>query len=725
MTPDRNAAAFLALGCVGFVASFPIPAAAQQSGAPTRLEGVTVRDTAVTQEFRAHELQSPKATAPLLDTPRIVDVITNAVIESSASYSVQEALRTVPGITLGAGEGGVASADIPLIRGLDATADTFVDGARDVGSQLRETFAIEQIEVIKGPNTAFGGRSTSAGTINIVSKTPQATDFISGQVAVGTSDFQRVSTDINQQIGDRLAVRLNAMWHDASVAGRDSVRDDRWGVAPSVTWGVGEPFSATFLYYHYETDGIPDYGVPLTSRNQLPGGLREPVDVDYDNFYGLTARDFQESRADAATFLFKGELAPGWVLSDTLRYSRTRNNFIVTNPDDSRGNVAQGYVWRSTKSRDSINKSLVNNLNLAGDFSTGGLEHSTAVGMEFSTSDTRNRPYVVAAGSGTCTPELIASFNCAPLADPNPDDPWVGSVTRSPTLTKVSAEDLSFYAMDTVTIIPQLLLNGGIRWNRFDVTGRTFAPAGNTSFTNKSDFWSWQGAVILKPVENASIYFSYADSKTPPGSDVGEGSNNLSATNDTYRPQATENWEVGAKADLAGGALSLTGALFQLNRSNIIDNDPLAGPIAVASKARIRGFEVGASGALGPVSILAGYTYVDSEIRDDTANRGNPLPNSPKHNVSVTTTVAVTDRLSVGGGAYHASERWADATRLIRADGYWRFDANASLALNDNLSVRLNVQNVGDERYVRKLRNPHFAEPAAGRQAILTVAARY
>lgn len=717
---------FLALGCVGFVASFSGAAAAQQSASPpTRLEGVTVTETAIEEEYRAHELQSPKSTAPLLDTPRIVDVITNAVIESTASFSIEEALRAVPGITLGAGEGGTASADIPLIRGLDATADTFVDGARDVGSQSRETFAVERVEVVKGPNTAFGGRSTSAGTINIVSKTPQATDFVSGQASIGTADLQRLTADVNQQLGDRLALRLNALWHDARVAGRGPVEDDRWGISPGVTWGVGEPFSATLLYYHFETDGTPDYGVPLTSRNQLPGGFRRPADVSYDNFYGLTVRDFQETKVDAATFLFRGEIAPGWVLSDTLRVTRARNNYIATNPDDSRGNVASGLLWRSPKSRNSVNRSLVNNLNLAGSFSTGGLLHSTSAGMEFNTSDTTNRAYTVAAGAGICTAALLASFDCTTLAAPDPDDPWAGSITPSTTRTRASAEDLGFYAMDTITIVPQLLLNGGVRWNRFDVDGRSFASTGITGFRNKSDFWSWQAGVIFKPVETASIYVSFADAKTPPGSDIGEGSNNLSATNDTFLPQTTKNYEVGAKADLLDGALSLTGAIFQLDRGNIIDNDPVAGPIAVASKARIRGFELGASGRAGPLSMLAGYTYVDSELRDGTANEGNPLPNAPKHNVSVTAQLELTERLSVGGGAYHASERWADATQLIRADGYWRFDANASLALNDNLGLRVNVQNVGDERYVRKLRNPHFAVPAAGRQALLTLSARY
>lgn len=286
------------MGCVGFIASCGLAptAMAQDETAPTRLQGVTVTDSAVEDAYKVEEAQSPKLTAPLIDTPRTVSVITNAVIEQTASFSLQDALRTVPGITLGAGEGGTASADIPLIRGVDATADTYVDGARDVGSQTRETFAVDRVEVYKGPNSAFGGRGSAGGSINIVSKLPQADNFAVGQITAGTSDFKRVTVDVNRRIGDTLALRINGLWHDADVAGRDSVFDKRWGIAPSLTWGLGTDTSLTLAYYHYQTDAMPDYGIPLTSSGQLSGGVRKPADTDYDNFYGLKDRDFQKTR---------------------------------------------------------------------------------------------------------------------------------------------------------------------------------------------------------------------------------------------------------------------------------------------------------------------------------------------------------------------------------------------------------------------------------------------
>ena len=713
---------FVALSCIGFIAS--APAMAQDTDDPKRLEGVVVTGVRDQESYRAEATDDAKTTAALVDTPRTVNVITEAVLRDTASFSLQDALRTVPGITLSAGEGGTASGDIPLIRGVDATGDTFVDGARDVGSQTREIFAVERVEVFKGPNSAFGGRGAAGGAINIVSKLPTNRSFASAQATIGTDDLYRVTGDANIVVADRLAVRVAAMVHDADVPGRDAVYDRRWGVAPSIAWGVGTGSTASVAYYHLETEALPDYGIPLTSPGQLTGGVRAPADVDYDSFYGLPVRDFQETSSDAVTFKFDGDLGGGWTLSPTLRWSRTRNNYIVTNPDDSAGNVANGLVWRNTKSRDSVNQSLVGVVTLSGIFATGPIDHSLATGIEFTRSDTRNIPYTVATDPRTCDAAQLASYNCTTIDAPNPSDPWTGAITRGAPST-ASVDDLSVYAFDTITIIPQLLVNAGIRYTTYDARGAGTTRGVPFASSNEADFVTYQGGVVFKPTETTSLYVSYADSANPPGSDVGEGANNIAATNGNFDPQTTENWEAGAKAELFGGDLLVTGAVFQVDRGNIQDNDPLAGPITIASRARLRGFEVGASGRAGPVQLTAGYTLVDSEIRDGSALDGNALPNTPRHNLAVTASIDATRRLTIGGGVYGASERYADTANLIRADGYARVDLTAAYRLTDRLSVRANLQNAFDNRYVVKLRNPHFAVPSQGRQGLVTVAFQY
>jgi catecholate siderophore receptor len=713
-----TAGGFVALGCVGFIASAP-------AHADDAAEQIIVRGKVVS------ETSSPKDTAPIVDTPRTISVVTEETLQNTASFSIDDALRTVPGITLGAGEGGVSSGDAPLIRGVNSTGDIFVDGVRDVGSQQRESFAVEAIEISKGPNGPMAGRGGAGGAINLVSKLAREGSFLAGQATVGTSDLIRMTADVNRQIGDEVAVRVVGLYHDSMVPGRDHVYDDRWGVLPSVTVGLGGPLSATLSYYHLETRGMPDYGIPLTSRRQLnpdpaDPDIRVPADVDPDNFYGLLVRDFQRTNVDAVTGTFSAELAPGVVLSNSTRASWTRNHYIVTNPDDSAGNVARGLVWRNIKSRNAKTESIASNLNLSADFAIGGVTHSVAAGLEFTDTDQANVPYIVATGNRACLPADIAAHNCTDLLNPDATDPWTGSITVSPNATSASARDYSAYLFDTVTVIPELLLSGGVRWTDYRASSNGFTSGVPFSAATSGNFWSYQAGVIFKLTPSTSIYASYGNSNSPPGASVGEGEDSLNLTTELQQAQGTENWELGAKAQLAGGNLLLAGALFQIDRSNIQQTDPTGTVTEVFAAARTRGVELSASGRAGPVTMLVGYTYLDARIPDDApANAGKVLPQTPKHNLAATVDWQVDPQFSLGGGAYGASKRYADAPNLISSEGYVRFDAHAQYRFTDNLSLRVNVNNLTDKRYVVKLRNPHFAVPADGRQALVTLTARY
>lgn len=729
----RKPATYLALGCVGFIAS--APALAEESAVEASAQPGT--DIIVSGE-RADELELQESTAPILDTARIVNVLTEETLEQTASYSFEDALQNVPGITLGAGEGGTSAADIPLIRGVDATADIFVDGARDIGSQTRETFAVERIEVYKGPSGALGGRGAASGGINIVSKTAREGNFVSATGSIGTSDLYRVTADVNRQLGDKFAVRLVGLFHDSNTPGRDAVFNDKWGISPSIAFGVGTDTVASLTHYHFESDGLPDYGIPLTSRDQLPDGRRVPADVDSDNFYGLLARDFQKTRVDTTTFKFDHDLGNGWSASALMRYSDSDMDYIVTNPDDSAGNVADGTVWRAIKSRNSNTETMAANANISGQFATGGIEHSLSIGAEYSWADTYNLNYSVDTGDRNCPASEIAAFNCTDLQNPDPNDPWNGSITRATTPTLANAEDISVYLFDSITLIPQLILSGGVRYTDYRATGSGAGRGGSYSGATETDFVSWQAGAVYKPVPSVSIYASYANAKNPPGTDVGLGSDNVSITNDAYEPQETENYEIGAKAELFGGAMQISAAAFQVDRGNILPIDSFdTADAEIIAAGRIRGFELGVTGRAGPVSLFGGYTYIDSKVRQDEASEnddptddatstvGNTLPNTPEHNLTLTANVEVSERFSFGGGVYHQSGRFADADNLISADGYVRGDLFAAFAFNDYVGLRLNVKNVTDERYIQKLRRPHFAVPATGRQAIVSIAFRY
>jgi catecholate siderophore receptor len=153
--PARTVA-FLALGCVGFIASVPALAADPAPDAEDQ-----ARATIVVTGTRDDD-DNAKTVAPLLNTPRSVVVVDKQIIKDTGSATLVDALRTVPGITFGAAEGGNPIGDRPFIRGFDSQGSTFVDGIRDTSAQSREVFAIEQIQIVRGSDSTLGGRQLQA-----------------------------------------------------------------------------------------------------------------------------------------------------------------------------------------------------------------------------------------------------------------------------------------------------------------------------------------------------------------------------------------------------------------------------------------------------------------------------------------------------------------------------------------------------------------------------------
>ncbi|WP_025132039.1 TonB-dependent receptor plug domain-containing protein, partial [Pseudomonas sp. PH1b] len=166
--------------------------AAEDTNQKAPSKAIALDATSITGEaqdstsYQVEKASSQKYTAPLVDTPRSVTVIPQQVLKDTAATSLQDALRTVPGITFGAGEGGNPQGDRPFIRGFDAQGDTYLDGVRDTGGQSREIFDIESVEVSKGPNSSFGGRGSAGGSLNLVSKLPKQQDFLNGGFTYGS-----------------------------------------------------------------------------------------------------------------------------------------------------------------------------------------------------------------------------------------------------------------------------------------------------------------------------------------------------------------------------------------------------------------------------------------------------------------------------------------------------------------------------------------------------------
>lgn len=823
-TPPRRQPAFLALSCVGAFATAPAHAAD-----PVPAEAEPEPQEVVVNGDRI-ERTDPKQPARLVDTPRSVLVLPAEVIRQTGSTTLADALRTVPGITFGAAEGGNPIGDRPFIRGFDAQGSTYLDGVRDFAAQSREVFAVEQVQVVRGSNSTLGGRGGAGGSINIVSKLPVAETFAAGTVAYGTDDFKRATLDVNAVVADTVAVRLGAVWHDQDVAGRDALHQRRWGVATSVTVGLGTPTRLTASYYRLESHELPDSGIPYlyTVANAPLGETRsEPAigrvttiggvtgRVDRSTFYGLKDRDFRDATTQQATLRVEHDFG-GVTLRDTVRFTGNDQAYIYTQPDDSQGNVfgtnpaapatAGGLVWRRANTRYGYARSLVNQTDLFGSVRTGGVRHDFAVGAEVAWEKARRGTYVtrgflnaggveILSSGSTVTPRCgtaaIARYNCTSLFSPNPNDRWVNyatdaSIARSPIVRSVRQEETqndgataAAYAFDSITLVPELILNLGARYDRYRSTvrpGLTYAATRGFSLTRTDHLFNWQAGLVGKPSANASVYASYATSSTPPNSLLGEGfeTNALGTTDtasaraliDALRPEKTRSYEVGAKADLFGGRLAVNGAAFDTRTDNArvigADND-----VVFVGRRRVRGVELGVTGTVREGwTLFGGYTHLNARIVDGgftaltaaavpgqaakvvavpSVATGRRATQTPAHSLTAWTNVAL-GRLQLGGGAFYTSRvngGYADnraavqnaagvvtivpATRTIvhSVPRYWRVDARASYRVTDAVELSVNAQNLTNETYFSQAYTSHYATIAPGRQVFATLGLRF
>ncbi|BDM21097.1 MULTISPECIES: TonB-dependent siderophore receptor [Pseudomonas] len=715
-------------------------------------------------DYKVEKASSQKYTAPLVDTPRSVTVIPQQVIKDTNALTLQDALRTVPGITFGAGEGGNPQGDRPFIRGFDAQGDTYLDGVRDTGAQTREIFAIESVEVAKGPNSAIGGRGAAGGTINLVSKRAHLGNSLDGAWTWGSDQTQRYTFDGNYQFSDTVAGRLNLMTHESNVAGRDKVNYDRWGIAPSLAFGLGTATRVNLDYYHLESDDLPDSGIPYTiptagSAARTSAHPSKPYDGgDSDNFYGLTDRDFRKSRVDIATFAIEHDLTDSLTIKNTFRHGNSMQDYILTQPDDSKGNVNNGSVWRRANTRVGNTATTTNQTDLFGEFYLGSMKNSFSTGIELSREESDRESYnvdtdTVAGGAANtnCTPGMIGAtsgYNCTSLSNPNPDDPWNGAISRNYAGTNTKSNTRAIYVFDTLELSPQWLLNMGLRYDHFDTQYRGYNANGSTTVSTKgivskgkdtSEFVTGQLGLVWKPADNGSIYVSYATSATPPGAMLGEGTEGNPLGNTTDRsgnllssdmePEETTNYEIGTKWDLLNERLSLAAALFRTEKENArvqVDTTSYEN----VGETRVQGIELSASGKITDKwQVFAGYTYMEARQIDGgplgKANDGNQLPNTPNNSASLWTTYSITPKLTVGGGAFYVDDVYGSVANTTMVDSYVRYDAMAAYKLTKNVDLQLNVQNLTNEVYYDKAFSTHFANQAAGRTALLTTSVHF
>ncbi|NUS61989.1 MAG: TonB-dependent receptor [Lysobacter sp.] len=710
---------------------------------------------------------SVKYTEQLRDTPQTITVINREVMEEQNLLGLRDALQTLPGITFGAGEGGGGYGDSITLRGFNASSDITTDGVRDSAQYSRtDTFNLNAIELINGANSVFSGAGSVGGNINLVSKVAGAGDFTTMTLGAGTDAFGRATLDANHDFGNGTAFRINAMAHQNDAPGRDVESFERWGIAPSVAFGLGTPLRVTMSYFHQTDNNIPQYGVPYYSAygGPLPG-------VRTSNYYGYSNVDSQDIDTDMLTGTVEYDVNDHTMLRSLARFQQVDQYSVASAPQGTwclfgppNGENAsptltdciagqtpgtflpgqpggpRGFV------RDTRNSIAISQTDLTTRFETGSVGHALVAGVSFSEEDfdldtgnlLRNADGTTFAPDGTTV--MLPEMDIA-----NPDHVYTGARNYIRTnFTSGSLANQALYVFDTLTFTPQWMVNVGARWehNEGDSVVETFdidpeggvgGSTGVTTFKNEDNLFSYRASVLFKPVEAGTVYLSYSNSNTPSKSSVNGA---CTAQTCNVDPEEAVNIELGTKWDLAPG-LALNAAVFRNDRENykVANPDPLSnGEQTLDGRARVDGVALGLAGQLThDWAIFANVTWLESEVLQGVSDyvaetdgdplKGLPISGTPERSGSIWTTYDL-ERWTFGYGVSYQSDYVFYGNNLATSfgtvKGFTTHRAMVSYALNDQLSFQLNANNLFDKEYYIRVRNNGWATPGDAQSFVLT-----
>lgn len=692
----------------------------------------------------------------VFETPQTVNVVPQEIIRQQGATTLEDVLRNVPGITLSTGEGnGGQNGDQFRIRGMTARGDMFIDGLRDFGTYTRDAFATESVEVIKGPSGEAFGVGTAGGLINRTTKRAFLGEATAVEGSWGTGPLYRGTVDSNFQINDTTALRTNVMIHDEDVADRKHAENDRIGAAFALGLGLGTSTEWHLGYMYQHGDRKPDYGVPMLAPPD--GGTVQPITefgragIPRDTSY-IRSTDRDETDVHVLSSLFERKLDNGLVINNDTRLSFYERDFSSTNPstcaDDpedldtcastilSGGNYPLSYGAGGGMTYKQDGWGVQNVTTGRMELRTGSVRHRALAGLDLSYQhDERDSGQWV----GRDSDQMIR----------NPRYDYSGAVLSYPPEghREADATNVGIFVSDRMWFTEAFSLQAGLRWDYFESEFDSSDPDVQANgFTGKQDSSEWSPSLSLIWEPNAAtfVYASFARSYKPIGTDISamvtNGTSETPRDGWDFKPEQTDLYEIGARANLLDGRLGLFGSIFQIEKENSTTTDPVTGDVVYGfsesgQSRRVRGIELGAGGAITRAwNVTASYAYLDGEITAAAPPQpgndsvvGNVAPNTPKNNFNLWTTYDLSSRipglggeLLIGGGLQYSSSYWADAANTAKVPETLTVDALISYE-TDRFRVALNGMNLTDELYYASAFNASRAVPASGRTVMLTV----
>ncbi|MDN4503767.1 TonB-dependent siderophore receptor [Alteromonadaceae bacterium BrNp21-10] len=674
------------------------------------------------QDYKVDQSTSHKNPLALVDTAKTINIVPQSVMKDRNVDNLRDALRSVPGISMAAGEGGAPPGDSMTIRGFDASNDIFIDGIRDLAGYSRDMFNTEAVEVSKGPGSTSTGRGSAGGSINLQTKTAKLEEFADITARIGSEGDYRATLDFNTQISASTALRINALTEDGDVPGRNDVNNGSNAIAASLSSQLSAETLLTVNADMIKQDNTPDYGIPWVSASVTEGPLADYAGTappaDFDNFYGNLHRDFEDVDAKSVTVKVEHQLSESTKLRAQARSASVDRLNLVTAPRFIDVSSSTDIRMSDEKTRDTSNSINIVQLDLEGTYQTGSVIHNVVAGVEISQEKFERWGYVALVPDNlNDEPGLNDLYNPDPYMD------FTGEYGRDGSMTYADGDTKAVFVLDNIQLNSQWIVGLGLRWDDFETQYHNDDEDLSSFVEISSSDISWNASVNYKPAENGSIYLAHGTSFTPASTNLTGGSGGNQSTLD---PEKNESLELGTKWELLNKMLLVNAAIFRTVKTDGQYRDPDDRNLYhFDGEEKVTGWELGATGRLSEaLSITAGYTYQDSEIVAGAENTiGFAFARAPKHSASLWGRYDFNKELSAGLGLEYVGERYNGNSDTRRyADSYTIFDMMVTYQATEKLALRVNGSNLTDEDYIDQLGGGHFI-PGVGRH--LSLSANY
>ena len=716
---------------------------ADPNAAPATMQPVTVTGSRPSEDFQTTRGSLNRlGAADLMDVPQTVVIINKALMQSQGVTTLENAVRNVPGVTIGSAEGGTIGNNINLI-GFSARTDIYLDGMRDRGQYYRDVFALEEIEVLMGPSSMLFGRGSTGGVINQVMKKPFLKNATELSAQATTNGLVRTTADVNVPFEETNAARVSMMFQTGKASTIDLTNVLDFGLAPSVKLGIGTPTEITLSAILQHRKDQVNYGVPPLN------GF--PLNVPRNTAYGFSD-DYTEQDVIALNSTINHKFNTNLSLRNQTEFvwvntavQETSGGFVGTlSPTGAFVQASAGpggtpysaapldqlYIRQLSRDRNINDYTLENQTEVTAKFDTAFINHMLLGGLDLNYEGYTNK---ASSRTGTCNGFALpaGSVGCTPAGY----TVGAGSPGTAPAVpgnyASSQAWGLGIYANDTVEVMPWLKLVVGVRWDVYSAqignSINSVNTPGNRSvpyFTQTDYFTSVRTGVIFEPTKEQSYYFSYSTSFNP-------SLEQLTSTTGTDQlpPESNEGYEIGAKYELLKGNLSLNGALFQITKMNARTANA-DGTFSPTGTVRVQGARVGFAGRILPEwQVFGGYAYLNGRIIQGITNingigntTGNVPLNVPKDSANLWTTYTIKETYEIGGGVFYVGQRYANNQNTVQVPEYTRLDLTAAYK-QPTYDVRLNVYNVLNTMYYDALMasDGGRAVPGAGTTAMLTL----